>query len=204
VPTQQETSDVILDGAMRALARHGTARVSMTDICREAGVSRGTLYRYYANREDVLDAVSRRIMGTMRATFDEAVQREPDPQVRVRVMLRAMIQFPDRFPHMKSLVQHEPGAAITFLSRELPGLVDVVTEYLMPAYEQAAPVRDGVVTPHQLSEIFQRLVTSTFLIPSAGSEQLDERIADLWESFMRASAPVPVARTPRPRSRARV
>ncbi|MCW2607851.1 MAG: TetR/AcrR family transcriptional regulator [Frankiales bacterium] len=203
MPTQQETADVILDGAMRALARHGTSRLSMTDICREARVSRGTLYRYFANREDVLDAMNRRIMGTMRATFDEAISREPDPQRRLRVMLRAMIRFPDRFPHMKSVVEHEPGAAMSFITRELPVLVEVITEYLMPAYEQAPPVRDGVVTPEELSEIFQRLITSTFLIPSEGSEQLDGRIADLWESFMQASSP-PAPAAPRPRTRARV
>jgi len=63
---QHDTTDVIVEGAMRALARHGTSRVSMTDIYRESQVSRGTLYRYFANREAVLDAVNTQIMSSMR------------------------------------------------------------------------------------------------------------------------------------------
>ena len=169
---------------MRALERHGTDRLSMTDICREARLSRGTLYRYFANREQVLDAVNKRIMNTMRETFDEAVAANPDPDLRVRVMLRAMIEFPKRFPHMTSLIEHEPASAITFLARELPLLAEIITEYLLPAYERVPAVVSGAITPTQLSELFQRLVTSTFLIPSPGSGDLDESLADLWESFM--------------------
>ena len=184
VNESSDTADTIIDGAMRALERHGTDRLSMTDICREARLSRGTLYRYFANREQVLDAVNRRIMSTMRETFDEAVAANPDPDLRVRVMLRAMIEFPKRFPHMTSLIEHEPASAITFLTRELPVLAAVTTEYLMPAYERVPAVLSGAITPAQVSEIFQRLITSTFLIPSPGSGELDESLADLWESFM--------------------
>ncbi len=79
VSMQHDTSDVIVEGAMRALARHGTSRLSMTDIYRESQVSRGTLYRYFANREAVLDAVNTQIMSSMRATFDQAVAEHPDP-----------------------------------------------------------------------------------------------------------------------------
>lgn len=182
--TQSDTADVIVEGAMRALARHGTSRVSMTDICREAQVSRGTLYRYFANREQVLDAVNVRIMHTMRATFDQVVADNPDPSMRLRVMLRAMIEFPNRFPHMHRLIEHEPGSALAFLSREMPVLVGVVAEYLEPVFTSAPPVLDGLLTPKELTEIFQRLITSTFLIPTEGSQQLDQRIADMWDSFV--------------------
>ncbi len=51
----------------------------MTDIYRESQVSRGTLYRYFANREAVLDAVNTQMMSSMRATFDQAVAEHPDP-----------------------------------------------------------------------------------------------------------------------------
>jgi len=36
---QHDTTGVIVEGAMRALARHGVSRVSMTDIYRESQVS---------------------------------------------------------------------------------------------------------------------------------------------------------------------
>jgi AcrR family transcriptional regulator len=182
-----DTAEVIVEGAMRALARHGTSRVSMTDICREARVSRGTLYRYFSNRDDVLIAVNKHIMSTMRETLDAAVAENPAPDARLRQVLHALISVPNRFPHMHRLIEHEPGSALAFLSREMPTMIAVLTEYLEPTFLTAPPVVDGRLTPEQLAEIFQRLITSAFLIPTPGSAELDVRIADMWDSFVLAS-----------------
>lgn len=182
-----DTAEVIVEGAMRALARHGTSRVSMTDICREARVSRGTLYRYFSNRDDVLIAVNKHIMSTMRETLDAAVADDPLPEARLRQVLHALISVPNRFPHMHRLVEHEPASALAFLAREMPTMIAVLTEYLEPTFQTAPPVLDGRLTPAQLAEIFQRLITSAFLIPTEGSADLDVRIADMWDSFVAAS-----------------
>src|SRR3546814_8051875 len=48
----------ILDGALRAISEMGARRLSMRDISDASGVSRGTLYRYFSSREEVLAAVS--------------------------------------------------------------------------------------------------------------------------------------------------
>src|SRR3546814_2736044 len=48
----------ILDGALRAIGEMGARRLSMRDISDASGVSRGTLYRYFSSREEVLAAVS--------------------------------------------------------------------------------------------------------------------------------------------------
>jgi len=193
---QHDTSDVIIEGAVRAWPRDGTSRVSMTDMYRESQVSRGTLYRYVANCEAVLDAVNTQIMSSMRAAFDRAVAGQPDPSVRVRVMLHAMIGFPGRFPHMHRLIEDEPASAIDFLARELPHMVDIVTEHLTPALEVAPPVVNGSMTCEELAEIFQRLVPSTFLIPSPGSDTLDVRIADMWDGLLASAPAVRRSRTP--------
>jgi len=42
--------DEILDAAGRAFAVHGVAKATMIDVCRYAGCSRATLYRYFDNR----------------------------------------------------------------------------------------------------------------------------------------------------------
>jgi DNA-binding phage protein len=61
-----DTSDValspsvirILSGALDAIASRGARRLSMSDIIEASGVSRGTLYRYFSNKEEVLSAVA--------------------------------------------------------------------------------------------------------------------------------------------------
>src|SRR5512147_2991652 len=52
------TRDRILDGAMAAIARHGLSKLGMSDVSLSAGVSRGTLYRYFPNREELLQSLA--------------------------------------------------------------------------------------------------------------------------------------------------
>ncbi len=55
-PTQAR----IVDAAERCIRRWGIRRVSMNDVAREAGVSRGSVYRYFADREALVQAVLER------------------------------------------------------------------------------------------------------------------------------------------------
>lgn len=49
--------DQILDGAMRVFMERGFDAASMNDICRAAGVSKGTVYVYFAGKEDLFEAL---------------------------------------------------------------------------------------------------------------------------------------------------
>ena len=48
----------IIDGTLACLARHGTAKTTVDDIARQAGVSRATVYRVFpGGRDEILAAV---------------------------------------------------------------------------------------------------------------------------------------------------
>lgn len=47
----RRTRDALLDGAEACFASYGVAKTSMNDVARRAGLSRPTLYRYFADRE---------------------------------------------------------------------------------------------------------------------------------------------------------
>jgi len=49
--------DQILEGAKRAFMKHGFDASSMNDVTREAGVSKGTIYVYFQNKEDLFAAL---------------------------------------------------------------------------------------------------------------------------------------------------
>lgn len=67
--------DALLDAAGRAFADLGVAKASMTDICRYAGCSRATLYRYFANQGELhfafVNRATLRIAAGMAATRRE-------------------------------------------------------------------------------------------------------------------------------------
>jgi len=47
----------IIDGARRVFIEMGFDAASMNDITREAGVSKGTIYVYFANKEELFEAI---------------------------------------------------------------------------------------------------------------------------------------------------
>ena len=47
------STEAILDAALVEFDRHGIRRVALDDVARRAGVSRTTIYRRFANRDDL-------------------------------------------------------------------------------------------------------------------------------------------------------
>ena len=83
-----QTSGRILDAAERCMARYGLRRVSMGDVAAEAGLSRGSVYRYFADRDALVDAVLERTADRFVAASEADLDRAPDlaGQVAAAVM----------------------------------------------------------------------------------------------------------------------
>ena len=54
------TREAILDAALVEFERHGFRRVALDDVARRAGVSRTTIYRRFANQDELVAAVIER------------------------------------------------------------------------------------------------------------------------------------------------
>jgi AcrR family transcriptional regulator len=48
----------IVDAAIVCFARDGFHRATMQDICREAGLSAGAVYRYFSSKDDLVEAIA--------------------------------------------------------------------------------------------------------------------------------------------------
>jgi AcrR family transcriptional regulator len=73
--------DQILEGAWRVFERMGFDAASMNDITREAGVSKGTIYVYFTNKEELFEALvdkyrAKFLAGTLEALTSDAPLQE--------------------------------------------------------------------------------------------------------------------------------
>jgi AcrR family transcriptional regulator len=98
--TKPDTVSKILDGAISALVRQGPKKFSMSDICEEAGVARGTLYRYFKSKDEVLEAVGDHVSGMLSEAIQEAIALSPDLDQRIFVVLEAMTGFWSNHPDL--------------------------------------------------------------------------------------------------------
>ena len=70
---RRQTRDQVLDAALRLFTEHGYLGVRVEDIAKEAGVSRATFYKHFAEREQVLAELFQRLLGD-----DAAPEAAPD------------------------------------------------------------------------------------------------------------------------------
>ena len=52
------TEAQIVDAACACFERYGIRKTTIDDVAREAGVSRATMYRYFLNKEDLIERIS--------------------------------------------------------------------------------------------------------------------------------------------------
>jgi AcrR family transcriptional regulator len=189
-----KTVDKILVGTMNALSRQGTHKLSVSDICESSGVARGTFYRYFASKEDVLAALARHFEDGVSAAFAAAIEADPDPAVRVQVVLDTIIAYRAAGGDLVRMLDVAPSFTLEFLRDTFPNLVDVVTDALGPAAEESPLVTSGAVTKRQLGDLFLRSVISMLFLPGGSSSDVPDVVASLFR-------PQATALTPRRRKR---
>ena len=88
-----ETTAAILEGAAQILEANGLAGFTTNAVAERAGVSIGTLYQYFADKNAILVAVARQQVELGLADIARGLSGEidPTPEGRVRAMVRAAI-----------------------------------------------------------------------------------------------------------------
>jgi TetR/AcrR family transcriptional regulator, repressor for uid operon len=72
-----DRKSAILDAAERCFARSGFHGASMSEICAEAGMSPGNLYRYFRSKESIIEGLCERDLDEAAQGFD-ALAAAPD------------------------------------------------------------------------------------------------------------------------------
>lgn len=88
---EDRTRERILDAAGLVFGRFGLRKTTVTDIVREAGVARATVYKYFPKKEDMFRAVVQREMDDVLTGVREAVMREDCVRDRLAAAIRTHI-----------------------------------------------------------------------------------------------------------------
>lgn len=84
------TVDAILEAAFQLLEAEGVDGLTTNHVAARAGVSIGTLYQYFANKQDILAALAQRRAAAVRDEIAETIIRRPDIS-SVRQIVRALM-----------------------------------------------------------------------------------------------------------------
>ncbi len=112
------TRQRILVATAEALARSGQTKLSLSEVALQAGVSRPTLYRWFASKEELLDAFGL----YERELFDSGISRATAGlrgAEKLDAALRFIVQYQQSFSGVR-LIDIEPEVVIAQLSTVIP------------------------------------------------------------------------------------
>lgn len=143
----------ILESAARLFHRRHYHEVRMDDVAADAGVAKGTLYRYFQDKEDLYLAL---ILSSINRFTDEIspMMHESGPaEERLRSYIRRSFCFCEKYPYFLDLVQRVEGASnpdrLAPLQAARRKIVDIVaaviTELDVPRPDIAAIVLTGMI-----------------------------------------------------------
>jgi AcrR family transcriptional regulator len=95
----------MLDAAAQLFGRRRFHEVRMEDIAAEAVVGKGTLYRYFADKDELYLALIQRASRQYRNLIDAEVEKASTPRKKLRALVAAGIAFFDDQPHLGPLIQ---------------------------------------------------------------------------------------------------
>ncbi len=185
--------DLMLEAAMQLLEHGDVAALTTDAVAERAGVSIGTLYQYFGNKQATLDALTQRELDAMAARVMKAVQG-PTPATpsaipvsdsagdRVRRVVKAvMTAYGGRRRVHRQLLEHAltrgPG------TRLQPLYATIVDLLVQDGHDTAAPVTpaDAFVLTHAVGGVLRAIVAMHPVpVPRA---QIEDALVRLIVSF---------------------
>jgi AcrR family transcriptional regulator len=163
---------MILDAAERCYERYGFAKTSIADIADEAGYSRTNVYRFFAGREGVFDAVVARAVARRFPELQAALASCSDAStliVEATVLTLQMIHDEPAMVETAHQLRHGGEKMGTFIGEPVRLISRTWAEELVKSFSQVLldELRDGLtpglVGEHILMTILQLLAGITLI-----------------------------------------
>ena len=89
----EETQRRVLEAAIKAVEAGGLEAVNIRKIATEAGYSVGSVYKHYADQDELLIAVNTITLERIRAAMSDAVQGMEEPLDQLKALARTYLEF---------------------------------------------------------------------------------------------------------------
>jgi AcrR family transcriptional regulator len=160
----------ILDAAVVEFEQHGFRRVALDDVARRAGVSRTTIYRRFAGRDELVAAVIDRENAVLFANIaDELKSRRPQSNYYVEAFTLSIVRF-RQHRVLTRMLADEPGLMLELAHQHWDAAVERMAAALRVIFPDGFP--DGFAEQidadaiDELADTILRYAAMLLLLPT--------------------------------------
>ena len=131
--TRGDARERVLDAAIRLFTRQGYFNTSVPDIVRESGVSTGSIYHHFGDKEGIARALFESLVARMEVAFGEIDRRYSSAATRCRAVIALLFRMTEEEPDVMAymlFVKHKefmPEMAPVCSSRPFRHMREMVT-----------------------------------------------------------------------------
>ena len=167
MPGADSTLEAILDAAVVEFEQHGFRRVALDDVARRARVSRTTIYRRFANKDELVSAVIERENVRLFADIAaELKQAGPQSNYYVEAFTLSILRF-RRHRVLNRMMTDEPGLVMELAGRHYTAAIERMAEALRVIFPAGFAERIGERAVNELADTILRYAAMVLLLPSA-------------------------------------
>lgn len=163
----------ILEAALAQAATVGLARVTVEDVVRRSGLGRMTVYRRFARRDDLVEALvvreTRRFLAAVSAGIEQAGEHD-DPVAEAFV---AAVTFAREHPLLKRLAHADPGGVTETLAAHDAVILTMGTAFIAERIQGGASGRPSRQV-RWTADLLARLFWTYLAIPPSDPDVNDD------------------------------
>lgn len=115
---KEQRQKEIIDAAERIFFAEGVENSTMGEVAAAAELSKGTLYLYFENKNDLYHAIVLRGLNIMFDMFEKAVAKEEKGIEKLSALGQAYFEFHRQFPNYANAILHHEGHKLEIDSKE--------------------------------------------------------------------------------------
>ncbi|MET4685027.1 TetR/AcrR family transcriptional regulator [Brevundimonas faecalis] len=184
-PTQARSIalvDAILDASAQILEAEGLDALTTNLAATRAGVSIGSLYQYFPNRDAILASLMIRSEATLRSRVTTALSQTPpgDLNQGIRLVVAAAMDHHRAAPRLCAILEQEERRLGPLAKDELAGAEENMAGFVRAFLERAGRKAEDQVV-RELELVGQALIAEALRTGRIG-EDAERRIADVLAS----------------------
>ncbi len=182
---KEQRKKTIIDAAERIFFSEGVENSSMDEVAAAAELSKGTLYLYFQNKDDLYHAIIHRGLNLLYSSFEKVVAKEEKGIDKLNAIGKAYYDFYKQYPEYANAMLHHEGHKIEIKCNEKNPYVARCNETgnkLFGFMQEAVKtgIQDGSLQP----DLDPLLISIVLWAHSNGVMQIIESKGEFFEKMM--------------------